>query len=490
MTWRTSPIRPASMARRISAKVLSKRRLKASITRPPTRSTSAAALSLLAMSRSIGFSQRTALPSSTAFRRKPTWVSVGVPITTASTSDRATAAIGSVIASVPSAFASGSTASAKGSAKATSFAFGFAATLAAWILPMRPAPRTAIPTIGVSSFIPSRRRIAPRSRVGSVRGQADGAELLHRGVERALRGDLERQVAMVRRDQLRAVVAAVADVEDRLELARDVDRTFAAEAAVVRGVVEERAHHLRSCVVKLDGQQQLARELADVLRGDAAALDVPGVDEQPTVRRPEPVEERQPAINAVDAGERQELDNDVDAQGRRALTDRGEGAAHGGQVGLALLKDAAPELDLLDPQLGADLQHPVVHRLGGAALLAVQVPVQQELKLDVADAVVGEDAPHGRQAVPGDRSLHVVDHEAHAAPADPPRYLGAILQGEGADLARCARIDGAADRPVGRAEVDVFGLHLDSLGDAVWGRPPSFRWPTASCVVSRPVGRA
>ena len=119
------------------AKVLSKRRLKASITRPPTRSTSAAALSLLAMSRSIGFSQRTALPSSTAFSRKPTCVSVGVPITTASTSGRAMAAIGSVIASVPRASASGSTAAGKGSATATSLALGFAATLAAWILPMR-----------------------------------------------------------------------------------------------------------------------------------------------------------------------------------------------------------------------------------------------------------------------------------------------------------------------------------------------------------------
>ena len=147
-----------------------------------------------------------------------------------------------------------------------------------------------------------------------------------------------------------------------------------------------------------------------------------------------------------------------------------------------------PTLIFSIAELGADLQHPVVHRLGGAALLAVEVPVQQELELDVADAVVGEDAAHGRQAVPGDRSLHVVEHETHAAPADPPRDLGAILQGKGADLARCARIDGAADRPVGRAEVDVFDLHLSSLGDAVWGRPAELRWPAAMLRSVAPFG--
>ena len=138
-------------------------------------------------------------------------------------------------------------------------------------------------------------------------------------------------------------------------------------------------------------------------------------------------------------------------------------AAHGGNVGLALLEDAAADLDLLDAEFGADLEQPVVHRFGGAALLAVEMPVHQELELDMADAVVGEDAAHGRQAVPGDRGFHVVEHEAHAAPADPSRDLGAVLQGKGADLARRARIDGAADRPVGRAELDVFDLHLGGL---------------------------
>ncbi|CNK52199.1 Uncharacterised protein [Mycobacterium tuberculosis] len=70
----------------------SKRRLKPSITLPPWRSTVWAALRALAMSRSIGFSQSTALPSATAASSRSIWVSVGVPITTASMSLRVSTA--------------------------------------------------------------------------------------------------------------------------------------------------------------------------------------------------------------------------------------------------------------------------------------------------------------------------------------------------------------------------------------------------------------
>ena len=58
----------------------------------------------------------------------------------------------------------------------------------------------------------------------SVGWQLDEAELLHRRVECPLRRDLERQVAMVGCNDLDAEVAAIADVEDRLQLTGYVDR--------------------------------------------------------------------------------------------------------------------------------------------------------------------------------------------------------------------------------------------------------------------------
>ena len=86
VTISTLPMRPSLMALCTAAKWGSKRRLKPSITfAPVSRMTLRQALTR-AMSRSIGFSQKTALPTRENRSIRSAWVLVGVHISTASTS--------------------------------------------------------------------------------------------------------------------------------------------------------------------------------------------------------------------------------------------------------------------------------------------------------------------------------------------------------------------------------------------------------------------
>ena len=124
-------------------------------------------------------------------------MSVGVPITTASTSGRAMAAIGSVIASVPSAFGQRLDRVGEGIGDGDELRLGVRRDAGGVDLADPPGAENCN-SYHRGFLVPSVRE-AHRARiwVGSVRGQVDGAELLHRRVERPLRGDLERQVAMV-----------------------------------------------------------------------------------------------------------------------------------------------------------------------------------------------------------------------------------------------------------------------------------------------------
>ena len=172
-------------------------------------------------------------------------------------------------------------------------------------------------------------------------------------------------------------------------------------------------------VVELDRAQERERDLADVRGGHAAALDVPGVDEQPAVGHAEPARMATPAVDGVDAGERQELDDDVDAEGRARSQSAAKAARIAGMSGSPSSNTPPPTLIFRTPSSAPTSSSRSYSSLGGAALLAVEVPVAEELELDVADAVVGEDPADGRQAVAGDRGLHVVDEPMPRQPTRP-----------------------------------------------------------------------
>ena len=85
----------------MSAKDGSNRRLKPIITVWSTSLICSQQASTRAMSRSIGFSHRTALPASTAREIRSTWVGVGDPMTTASIVSSASTASTSEVATAP-----------------------------------------------------------------------------------------------------------------------------------------------------------------------------------------------------------------------------------------------------------------------------------------------------------------------------------------------------------------------------------------------------
>src|SRR5258708_882360 len=141
---RNAPICPSSIALFRAAALGSKRRLKPTSTGTGVLASEARQRSTLAMSRSIGFSHRIALPAAAARSIRSTWVLVGVQITIASTSFPAVKSSACVVHSHWCACANARAAASIGSATALSRVRGWRATLAAWILPIRPAPMTAM----------------------------------------------------------------------------------------------------------------------------------------------------------------------------------------------------------------------------------------------------------------------------------------------------------------------------------------------------------
>ena len=87
VTISTLPTAPSSIAFFTAMKCGSKRRLKPTISAASALSTVARHASTRFTSRSIGFSQKIALPARAKRSIRSAWVSVGVQITTASMSD-------------------------------------------------------------------------------------------------------------------------------------------------------------------------------------------------------------------------------------------------------------------------------------------------------------------------------------------------------------------------------------------------------------------
>ena len=141
----------------------------------PARATASAQVLARAMARSTGFSQKICLPAAAAARIRSACVSVYEQISTAPTALSAnTSAV--VAAFAPCCAANAAAASALGSITYFSRAPDSRATLPAWILPMRPAPKSAHSIM----FFRLRfvgRRIAPSGEVSYVTGTApaDGA---------------------------------------------------------------------------------------------------------------------------------------------------------------------------------------------------------------------------------------------------------------------------------------------------------------------------
>ncbi len=111
LTVSTAPISPASIRAFSAWKLASKRRLKPSSSLAPA--SFGAAARARARSRSIGFSQKIALPAAWAARHRSRWVSVELATITPATSGSASA--WSTVATVaPASAASASAASATG----------------------------------------------------------------------------------------------------------------------------------------------------------------------------------------------------------------------------------------------------------------------------------------------------------------------------------------------------------------------------------------
>src|SRR4051812_8193287 len=115
---------------------------------------------------------------------------------------------------------------------------------------MRPAPRTAIPSIfiSLSSFCCRRRPKAPgaRSDKDRKRGlggfairEANPLELPHRRLESTSGSHFKWKFALFGGNHLDAPVAPVTDIQDGLDKGRNVERAFAAQFAVMGRVVEE-----------------------------------------------------------------------------------------------------------------------------------------------------------------------------------------------------------------------------------------------------------
>ena len=124
VTISTSPISPASIAARTAMKCGSKRRLKPTIRMVLLSATTLRHSSTRLTLRSIGFSQKIALPALLNFSIRSAWVSVGVQITTASMSARLKDLRRCVRTSQPYWLAISSAAFGIASATATSLASG------------------------------------------------------------------------------------------------------------------------------------------------------------------------------------------------------------------------------------------------------------------------------------------------------------------------------------------------------------------------------
>src|SRR6516225_11910937 len=152
VTISTSPIWPSSIAFRTAMKCGSKRRLKPTINVALVSSTTFRQALTRSMSRSIGFSQKTALPAREKRSMRSAWVSVGVQMITALIS------VADSIASIdrvwhPYCRSIDSAAAGTASVTATSVPLGLSFIVFAWTLPMRPAPRRPNLTVIRFSFI-------------------------------------------------------------------------------------------------------------------------------------------------------------------------------------------------------------------------------------------------------------------------------------------------------------------------------------------------
>src|SRR5258706_5106216 len=132
-------------------------RLKPTSRGTPVCLTTARQASTRARSRSIGFSQNTALPARAAASIRIAWVSVELAITTAWIAGSASAAAASPTAA-PWRSASLAAAATSTSTTVRSRAPGWRAMLAAWIAPIRPAPNWQKLIIGRASTIVRRKQ--------------------------------------------------------------------------------------------------------------------------------------------------------------------------------------------------------------------------------------------------------------------------------------------------------------------------------------------
>ena len=136
------PISPASMRRRTSLKVGSKRRWKPIMQATPAARTFSPHSTARGTDRSTGFSQKMCLPAAAARVIRSEWVLVGEPMTTASIEGLSSAS--SIVATcAPSCCASCAALSPNGSQTYLRLTPGRRARLPAWMRPMRPAPKTA-----------------------------------------------------------------------------------------------------------------------------------------------------------------------------------------------------------------------------------------------------------------------------------------------------------------------------------------------------------
>src|SRR6266700_2059572 len=263
MSCSRRPIWPAAIRSRISAKVGSNRRLNPTITVESRPLMSSQHASTRARSRSIGFSQSTALPARTEAVSRSTWVAVGEAMMTAPmlSSPRITSASWAGVA--PYRVATSSAAASTGSCTTASSVCGWAASEAAWTWPILPAPnrpkRSIVPplvclrnVIGASGDLDIDGIVDDP---GRVRAHADK----NRSAERLAAGVVEPPVVLGALDdaahdqavaQQRLLVRAVAVGGVVRVVRRPVDR-------VVAAVVLERDDVLGVDAVRLAGGDPL-----------------------------------------------------------------------------------------------------------------------------------------------------------------------------------------------------------------------------------------
>jgi hypothetical protein len=106
-------------------------------------------------------------------------------------------------------------------------------------------------------------------------------------------------------------------------------------------------------------------------------------------------------------------------------------------------------LGCLEEELLADIGQPL--RLAG------ETPVVDELELDVADAVVIEDAPHVLEAKRAQGMFEVRVPDADAGESYPRGRLHALTKSDGAVLVVRMRLGPDGECPIGRKQIDGVG---------------------------------